>query len=102
MTQILLCRCHNEPEGASASQFSRVASVTSFAALSKKVNRLLLQLHHKHPTFRCVHALLHGASRLKHRCFEVGHSREHLLKTTTPWNNAALGVGILRNLNKFC
>lgn len=80
---------------------------TSVTFCDKRFNRLLvtmvcLQLHHKHPTFRCVHALLHGASRLKHWCFEVSHSREHLLKTTTPWYNATLWVGILRNLRKHC
>lgn len=69
--------------------------------LSKSITtRNLLQLLHKHPTFRCVHALLHGASGLKHRCFEVSHSREHFLKTTTPWYDATLWVGILRNLRK--
>lgn len=59
------------------------------------------QHHHSHLTFRCVHALLHGASRLKHWCFEVSHCREHLLKAAAAWYNAALWVGILRNLRKY-
>lgn len=57
-------------------------------------------LHQNRPTFRCVHALLHGASWLKHRCFEVSHRGEHLLKATASWYNATLWVGILRNLRK--
>lgn len=56
-------------------------------------------LHRFKPyTFRRIHSLLHGASWLKHRSFEIGHSREHLLKTTSPRHNAAFWVRILRNL----
>ena len=59
-----------------------------------------LHSSNKHRTFWRVHALLHGASGLEHRGFEVSHSREHLLETTTPWDNATLWVGILRDLGK--
>lgn len=44
---------------------------------------------------------MHRASGLKHRCFEVSHGREHLLETTAPRHDAALRVGILRDLRKL-
>lgn len=54
----------------------------------------LFQVH----TFGSVHPLLHGASWLKHGCFKISHSAEHLLETASPWHNATLWVRILRNL----
>ncbi len=49
-------------------------------------------------TFRRVHALLHGSSRLKHWGFKISYSRQHLLKTTAARHHTALRVRILRDL----